>query len=236
MALGSNPIEKFGELAYQRSMQTRLKPGYSFTKDEGKAVDNLIAKEYDSTFRLVNGVGLTPEAARVAHSAIAAPFGSLKETGNPQTALKESLALAKAGGLEVVGSHAFISGRDKPRLKSYIHAKDPALTEGQIGEGLDDLVKAYTVKATGRASADSYTLIRAGDRDGKAQFQLYLAADGVTQPPVAFNSDDIASQVKAKYEREVAGPARARAQGIPTGANPYADEIRATNRALTNKQ
>lgn len=214
MALGSQPIEKFGELAYQRSMQTRLKPGYSFTKDESAAVEKLISKEYSSSFRLVNGVGLTPEAARVAQAAIAAPYGSLKETGNPQTALKESLELAKASGLEIVGSHAFVSGRDKPRLKSYIAAKDPALTEGQIGEGLDDLVKEYTVKATGRSSADSYTLIRAGDRDGKAQFQLYLAADGVTQPPVSFSSDDIATQIKAKYEREVAAPARAKADNL----------------------
>jgi hypothetical protein len=232
MALGSNPIEKFGELAYQRSMQTRLKPGYSFTKEEGKAVDGMLAKEYPG-FQVFGKTTktLTPEAARVAHSAIAAPFGSLKETGNPQTALKESLALAKASGLEIVGSHAFMSGRDKPRLKAYINAKDPALTEGHIGEGLDDLVKEYTVKATGRSAADTYTLIRAGDRDGKAQFQLHLSVGGGATV-LSFNSDDIASQVKAKYEREVGAPARARAQGIPVEVSPYAAEIRATNRAL----
>lgn len=207
LALGDKPVEKFGELAYQRSMQTRLKPGYSFNKDEGKEVDKLLAKTYNPLFSWLGG-GLTPEAQRVAHASLAGPYGSLKETGNPETALKESLALAKAGGLEVVGSHAFISGRDKPRLKDHISKAAPAMTEGQIGESMNDTIKALTLKATGKETADTYTLIRAGDRDGKAQFQLFLAVDGDHRPPVGFTSDDLVANHAAMYEKTVAAPAR----------------------------
>lgn len=205
--LGGRDAGQFGELAYQRALMANLKPGHTFTKDEAKDAGKLLTKQYNTSFMGIGGRALTAEAQRVALQAMQGSYGNVKDSVDPGTAFTEAHSRAKAAGLEVVGSHAWVGQRDDRRLEQYLQKNQAgavAPTKDQIGDALDHTVSNLMLQTTGKASADSYTLIRTGDRHGEAQFQLFTNVDGEVRPPIGFTSADIRMQIEAEVIKETA--------------------------------
>jgi hypothetical protein len=219
-ALQKRDPKLFGEAAFQSTLKVRMDPGHTWTTTEQPELTKLIKKQYP---------GLNPEGQRIVGEAAAREMGWTKHnSGQP---IVDSLAAAKASGVEAAGEHAWLTEGHTAGVKpyqSFLQMPDGAalMDQGTLDTTFNQTVANIRAQVVPKDKVKMTRIWRAADSNGEAVFRMYVTDDKDQVYPLEFTT----ANVRGEHLRNMQNKLKPRAPVVykgssVVGSNPISDAL-----------